>query len=378
MKVEADYKGKGKYYKGKITRVRQDGTFDIKYDDGDVEFGKRESEIRSLEDDRRDRDRDSPRRGKLEEGMKVEADYKGKGKYYKGKITRVRQDGTFDIKYDDGDVEFGKRESEIRSLEDDRRDRDRDSPRRGKLEEGMKVEADYKGKGKYYKGKISRDNRDGTFDIKYDDGDEEFGKRESQIRSLEGSSRSGSGGSRLEEGMKVEANYKGKGRYYKGKIARDNRDGTFDITYDDGDKEYAKREADIRSLEDARPTSPSRGGGSRLEEGMKVEANYKGKGRYYKGKIARDNRDGTFDITYDDGDKEYAKREADIRSLEDARPTSPSRGGGSRLEEGAKVEANYRGRARDATLSACARTAPSTSTTTMASESWVSTALDPL
>ena len=59
MKVEADYKGKGKYYKGKITRVRQDGTFDIKYDDGDVEFGKRESEIRSLEDDRRDRDRDS-------------------------------------------------------------------------------------------------------------------------------------------------------------------------------------------------------------------------------------------------------------------------------------------------------------------------------
>merc|ERR1712070_1029581 len=120
-------------------------------------------------------------------------------------------------------------------------------------------------------------------------------------------------------GMKVEANYKGKGRYHKGKIARDNRDGTFDITYDDGDKEYAKREADIRSLEDARPTSPSRGGGSRLEEGMKVEANYKGKGRYYKGKIARDNRDGTYDVTYDDGDREFGKRADTIRSLEDDR-----------------------------------------------------------
>ena len=49
------------------------------------------------------------------------------------------------------------------------------------------------------------------------------------------------------------------------------------------------------------------GGGDRLEEGMKVEANYKGKGKFYKGKIARDNRDGTYDITYDDGDREFGK-----------------------------------------------------------------------
>ena len=120
----------------------------------------------------------------------------------------------------------------------------------------------------------------------------------------------------MEEGMKVEANYKGKGRYYKGKIARDNRDGTFDITYDDGDKEYAKREADIRSLEDARPTSPSRGGGSRLEEGMKVEARYRGRSRYYPGRIRRENRDGTFDIDYDDGEKEMGVAEELIRPLE--------------------------------------------------------------
>ena len=58
------------------------------------------------------------------------------------------------------------------------------------------------------------------------------------------------------------------------------------------------------------------GGGDRLEEGMKVEANYKGKGRYFKGKIARDNRDGTYDISYDDGDREFGKRADEIRSLE--------------------------------------------------------------
>ena len=42
----------------------------------------------------------------------------------------------------------------------------------------MKVEADYKGKG-YYPGRIKRDNRDGTYDINYDDGEKEIGVRPS-------------------------------------------------------------------------------------------------------------------------------------------------------------------------------------------------------
>ena len=53
----------------------------------------------------------------------------------------------------------------------------------------------------------------------------------------------------------------------------------------------------IRCLESA--VSP-RGGSSSLREGMKVEARYKGKTRYYPGVIKRENRDGTFDIDYDD------------------------------------------------------------------------------
>jgi len=53
----------------------------------------------------------------------------------------------------------------------------------------------------------------------------------------------------------------------------------------------------IRCLESA--ASP-RGSGSSLREGMQVEARYKGKTRYYPGVIKRENRDGTFDIDYDD------------------------------------------------------------------------------
>ena len=60
----------------------------------------------------------------------------------------------------------------------------------------------------------------------------------------------------------------------------------------------------IRSLDEP-AGSPSRfggggGGGGALREGMKVEARYRGKAKYYPGIIKRENRDGTFDVDYDD------------------------------------------------------------------------------
>ena len=62
----------------------------------------------------------------------------------------------------------------------------------------------------------------------------------------------------------------------------------------------------IQSLElDDRPIQ---GAGSRLdefEEGDKVEALYKGKGtKWFSGVVKRVNRDGTYEIRYDDGDNE--------------------------------------------------------------------------
>ena len=43
---------------------------------------------------------------------------------------------------------------------------------------------------------------------------------------------------------------------------------------------------------------------ARLGEGHKVEANYRGRGKWYPGKIVRDRGDSTFDINYDDGEAE--------------------------------------------------------------------------
>ena len=142
-----------------------------------------------------------------------------------------------------------------------------------------------------------------------------MGVREADIEAQDGGGGGGGGGGKLREGDKVEARYRGKSRYYPGRISRDRGDGSYDIDYDDGEKETRVAEELIRSLESCgggRDSSPSRR--TRLEEGMKVKANYKGKGKMFGGTIKRDNRDGTYDISYDDGDREMGVREADIEA----------------------------------------------------------------
>ena len=123
--------------------------------------------------------------------------------------------------------------------------------------------------------------------------------------------------SRLGEGSKVEANYRGRGRWFPGKIKRDRGDGTFDVDYDDGEKETGVAENLIRLL-DAPKADVGRGSKARLEEGAKVEANYRGQGKWFSGKIKRDRGDGTFDVDYDDGEQETRVKEELIRLLDGA------------------------------------------------------------
>lgn len=96
-------------------------------------------------------------------------------------------------------------------------------------------------------------------------------------------------------GTKIEAKWKG-GSFYKGTIAAFNADGTYAVNYDDGDKEAAVKEANIKLQEVAPVTT--------FKVGDKVEAHWKGGQTWWKGTIAAVNADGTYNINYDDGDKE--------------------------------------------------------------------------
>ena len=148
-------------------------------------------------------------------------------------------------------------------------------------------------------------NRDGTYDVRYDDGDEERRVESRMIRKLGGSSSPtkrtnkdsdaevGSGAADgLVAGAKVEAKFGGRGKFYPGTIEATNPDGTFAILFDDGDKEpKALREhvklvgAPSTPAPAAAPATPaaapaSSGGATALAAGAKGEAKLGGRGSF--------------------------------------------------------------------------------------------------
>ncbi|TMW67050.1 hypothetical protein Poli38472_012166 [Pythium oligandrum] len=363
-KVEAQYKGKSKFYPGVISRCRLNGTYDIDYDDGEKETGVAAELIRSKggssspsKKKSDDTSEDDSKKKKFKEGEKVEAQYKGKSKFYPGVISRCRLNGTYDIDYDDGEKETGVAAELIRSLEakspKKKSDDSSGDDRKGstKFRESEKVEAQYKGKSRFYPGVISRCRLNGTYDIDYDDGEKETGVAPELIRSTEKSSSGGSDGSRKEkkfkEGEKVEAQYKGKIKFYPGVISRCRLNGTYDIDYDDGEKETGVAAELIRSRE------ASGGGSKKLKEGDKVEAQYKGKSKFYPGVISRCRLNGTYDIDYDDGEKETGVaaelirlKESSSLSKKKAADDSEDDRKAKKFREGDKIEAQYKGKSK--------------------------------
>ena len=309
MPCEAQYKGKGKWYKATVKYIHEDNFIDVEYDDGERDFELHPECVKAI---RPKNPVEVSNNVALRDGDKVEGNYRGKGKWYAGKITRDRRDGTFDISYDDGESESRVEESMIRLIGGGG-DTGGRSPSKSsnRIEEGSKVEGNYRGKGKWYPGKVTRDRGDGTFDVSYDDGESETRVEGSMIRLVGGSSSSSSSrygdddvsNEKLVEGSKVEAKYKGKDKLYKGRISRVRLNGTYDVEYEDGEKEIGVARNlifPIGSNSGGSGADGDRGGSresGRIEEGSKVEGNYRGKGKWYAGKITRDRRDGTFDIS---------------------------------------------------------------------------------
>ncbi len=328
-RVEARYRGRGtRFYKGKITRVNSDATLDIAYDDGEKEIGIAREHVNSLEP-RKSGGSGGGRESNIAKGDRVEARYRGKGsKFYKGKVSRVNSDGTLDIAYDDGDKDIGISLEHVNSLEPSK-GRENSGKSTSRMAKGDRVEARYRGRGtKFYKGKISRVNSDDTFDIAYDDGEKEIGIAVEHVRSLDPKNSSdidGGGGNAaaLSEGDKVEADFRGRGRYYPGRITRARRDGTYDIDYDNGESERMVEPSLVKRVSGGKPERADHGV---FEEGEKVEARYEGRSRYYPGKITRVHRDGSYDIDYDDGESERMVEPSLIKGL-DRKGVSPLKEG---------------------------------------------------
>src|SRR5687768_16145139 len=100
---------------------------------------------------------------------------------------------------------------------------------------GDKIKAYWKGGKTLFPGTISSVNKDGTFDIQYDDGDAE-NSLEANFIIAPGSVGLNNTPGKISVGLPVRARFRG-GSYYSGKIDKINNDGTFFILFDDGDTE---------------------------------------------------------------------------------------------------------------------------------------------
>ena len=119
-------------------------------------------------------------------------------------------------------------------------------------------------------------------------------------------SRSSSSSSRHREGDEVEARVLG--RWKRGKIERVNRD-SYDVDVE-GRLRRDVPEDDVRKLPGRdrdrdrdldRDRDSDGGGDDEFKEGMKVEARFKGRSRWFPATIKFIRRDGTMDLLYDDG-----------------------------------------------------------------------------
>lgn len=89
--VEARFRGMQRWFKCVITECHHNGTFSVKYDDGDKESNVKAGAMRKIP--------------LYEKGDKVEARFKGKNKWYPGVISLVNGNSTYNLVYDDGDAE---------------------------------------------------------------------------------------------------------------------------------------------------------------------------------------------------------------------------------------------------------------------------------
>ncbi|KAL8001569.1 putative EF-hand domain, Tudor domain, EF-hand domain pair, Agenet domain, plant type, PUB [Plasmopara halstedii] len=306
--VKAKYKRGTKYFPGTITRERTDGTYDIQFEDGDIAERVDEKSIQQVE-------KVGDQKFKFQVGDIVKAPFERSSKLYRGKISRVHSDGTYDVDFDDGDKDthIGAKKIQVENLI---------NTKKVVLKAGDAVKARFKKGTNFFDGKISRVRSDGTYDIKYDDGDAEKHVAIDLIEVLERQKTDDVDKSRLEKsfqrfkiGDKVRARYNKGSKKVKGEIIAVHRDDTYDIRYDDGDKE---KHVLIKDIELEVEERESRKIASILKVGEAVEATYQNGVKMFAAKISKVYIDGTYDVTFLDGDFEQRVSRSRIKTIKES------------------------------------------------------------
>ncbi len=267
-----------------------------------------------------------------------------------GKIIKDNNDGTYAVLFDDiGEEDDRVPEKMIKKLSNPAESLSVPSSaskniRGDDFRKGDRVEARYNGLASWYAGTIVLTNRDGTYDIDYDNGRNERGVISRNVRMLATntmsstshySSGNDSGRPNNRESPRdefkindmVEARHKGGNKWYPGRVKLVDGRGTYSIRYADGDEEARVPAEFIRLVqarsesEDIRNDSSPR---TRLRVGDRVEGNFRGRGKFFPGKIVQVSSNGRYDIRYDDGDEDRDVARDHIRQMESGQRLSSS------------------------------------------------------
>jgi hypothetical protein len=115
----------------------------------------------------------------------------------------------------------------------------------------------------------------------------------------------------FKKGDRVEALYLSLGTFlsdmYPGTVFRANVNGTYDVKFDDGDRDVSVSLSSIRKHSD------------HVKKGDRVKALYRGSVRIpddlYQGTVHKTNEDGTCDVKFDDGDRDKIFKPQNIRRI---------------------------------------------------------------
>ncbi|GMF57779.1 unnamed protein product [Phytophthora fragariaefolia] len=305
--------GRG-YEIGVIARVRSNGTYDVEFDSGLFEKNVEGSCILEISRARvikakdlsdgeetkskpKAKDSDNEQDPRYESGDRVEARFQGRERYFAGKIKKCRTDGSYDIEYDDGEMELRVRPKYIKREEAKKREESKKqspppptqsdvSSSEATWTKGQKVEAKIRGYQDYVKCIVFRVNADGSCDLELESGDlskrvpgydiradtsakvkprpavqsddEPIRPRRPLAKTPSAPSTSDDSSAqpkhKFKQGQQVEAKRKEKDGYYPGVVARCRLNGSYDINFDDGEKVLAVPALNVRGVESA-PTA---------------------------------------------------------------------------------------------------------------------------
>lgn len=281
-RVEVNYMGRGRWYAGRVTARRgvcAAAIYNVKFDDGDQEQRVPSGRLRTLHV--------APRRPFLVND-RVMGNYRGRGRWYAGVVTRIINACCYAIRYTDGDTETCLDPVLMRRVP---RGACQDSTRRP-CRTGFRAQANWNGYGRYYAAQVVSCTA-GAFSLRYADGDTETMVPGSRLRACQPPPTCNRALLTFARAANVFCNWQSRGNWFAARVQAVNTSTcTYVIYYSDGDRENDVPPARVCP----RP--------ARYRVNQRVTANWRARGQFFAGVITRLNPDGTYFVTYGDGDRE--------------------------------------------------------------------------